>query len=695
MKNTGERLSLRAGGILRFVSPALLLLLPVLTVDCSRDLKSPVSPKWDVDLTVPIADRVLTLGEMIERDTSLIHEGAGNQLVFSQTATAPRAYVGDQISLTPSYGAAQLHLGTFSVTVDPVLADVRVPGLTPGATMPVPPSSFALPDIPTAMPSGSSIKCACGTIGLTIRNNLPVAIIGTSPVKLVDSQGTIQAFFDFTNITIPPGGGHTVYDSLASRTLGDGASLNGFGFSTPGSSNPVTIPADSMLVAAMFVTNLQVSEAQLNSLPAQRLTDNDRANIDIVDSTIIQNVHAKSGRLSIEFRNRINLGVVMKFRLSDLWHPVGGRLVQFEDSVALAAAGEASYDLNLAGCTIASPTGGLVNSLEVVSSVIIPNDITTPVGLHDTDKVDISMATLAPIIIDSAAAVLKPTWIDLNTVVPLNLGQMAEKFKWQLLIPSASLVLNTQSTVASPMDLYLTLSARKDAAGNLAVLQIPASQRRLTTGQGIITFDETEVGQFLSQITGGLPDSIRISGKVLVNPADAYYPGLAGVRSIGSNCSFGGTVNLNVPLKVGFGGSTYCDTLGVGNGDQRRSGGEMEGVNNGRVLMELDNALPMQVGVKLRLLDFAEQPMLMIPQSGQPVEVTSALVDAQGNVTVPAHSSVLFELNHNEAQLVSPADFVEYTFDLSTSLGSPAVWFKTTDYIHVRCWSEISYGVNK
>jgi hypothetical protein len=70
-------------------------------------------------------------------------------------------------------------------------------------------------------------------------------------------------------------------------------------------------------------------------------------------------------------------------------------------------------------------------------------------------------------------------------------------------------------------------------------------------------------------------------------------------------------------------------------------------------------------------------------------------VDAQGNVTVPAHSSVLFELNHNEAQLVSPADFVEYTFDLSTSLGSPAVWFKTTDYIHVRCWSEISYGVNK
>ena len=695
MTMPGERTSLRASMILRVLGRMLFLLLPVLAVNCSRELRSPVAPMWDVDLTVPITDRTLTLGEMIERDTSLIHVGSGNQLVFSQTATAPPTYVGDQISLSPSYGAAQLRLGPFNVTVNPVVAAVSVPGLLPGATMPVPSSSFAVPDIPGAMPSDASIRCASGTIGLTIRNNLPVEIVGTSPVQLVDGQGTIQAFFDFTNLSIPSGASRTVYDSLANRTLGNGSGLTGLNFRTPGSSGPVTIPADSMLVAAMFVSGLRVSEAQMSGLPAQRLTDNDRATIDIVDSTIIRDAHAKSGRLSIEFRNKINLGVVLKFRLSQLWRTVGGRLVQFEDSVALAASGEASYDLNLAGYKISSPTGGLVTSLDVISSVIIPNDITTPVGLHDTDKVDISMATLAPIIVDSAAAVLKPTWIDLNTVVGLNLDQLAEKFKWQLLIPSASLVLTTRSTVNCPADLFLTLSARKDAAGNLAVLQIPASQRRLNGGQGVIAFDEAAVGQFLSQISGGLPDSIRISGKVLVNPADVYYPGTAGVRSIGSNCSFGGTVSLNVPLKVGFGGSTYRDTLGVGNGEKRSTSGKTDGVNTGRVLMELDNALPMQVGVKLRLLDLARQGMLSIPQSGQPVEITSASVDGDGNVTIPAHSKVVLELNHDEAQLVSPAEYVEYTLDLSTSPASPAVWFKTTDYIHVRCWSEISYGVNK
>jgi hypothetical protein len=674
---------------------ALCLLVPILAVNCSRDLQTPMAPKWDVDLTVPIADRTLTLGEMIERDTSLIHVGAGNQLVFSQTVTAPPTFVGDQISLTPSYESADLHLGTFNVTVNPVTADMNVPGLPRGATMPIPASSFAVPDIPNAMPNEASIKCASGTIGLTIRNNLPVDIRGLSPIKLVDAQGTIQAFFDFTNISIPSRGSQTVYDDLTNRTLGNGSSISGLSFGTAGSSGPVAIPADSMLLATIFVSGLRVSEALMKGLPAQRLTDNDRASMNIVDSTIIQEARAKSGRIAIEFRNRINLGVVLKFRLSELWRPVSGRLVQFEDSVALAASGEASYDLNLAGYRISSPSGGLVTSLELVSSVIIPNDVTTTVGLHDTDKVEISMATLAPIIVDSAAAVLKPTWIDLNTVVGLNVGEMTQKFKWQLLIPSASLVLNTRSSVTCPADLFLTLSAKKDAAGNLAVLQIPAAQRRLSGGQGVIVFDETEVGQFLSQIPGGLPDSIRISGKVLVNPGDAYYPGPTGIRSIGSNCSFGGTVNVNVPLKVGFGGSTYCDTMGVGKGDQRRANGETDGVNSGRVLMELDNALPMQVGVKLRLLDFARQVMLTIPQSGQPVQITSASVDPQGNVILPAHSKVVLELNHAEAQLVSPADYVEYSFDLSTSLGAPAVCFRTSDYVHVRCWSEISYGVNK
>jgi hypothetical protein len=695
MRKPGHTPGLASGGPLRAFVRAFLLLLSLFAVNCSRDLQTPLAPKWDVDLTVPITDRTLTLGEMIDRDSSLIHVGAGNQLVFSKSVAAPPTFVGDQITWTPSAATGQLRLGAFSMKVDPVILSMNVPGLVPGATVPVPASSFVLPDVPNAMQDEATITCASGTIGMTIRNNLPVQLVGTSPVKLVDGQGTIQAFFDFTNVAIPPGGSQTIYDDLTDRTIGNGTGISGFSFHTPGSGTPVTIPADSMLVATLSTSGLRASNAHMSGIPAQRLVDNAKTNMDFVDSTIIQDVRAKSGRLALEFRNRINLGVLLKFRLSELWRSVGGRMVQFEDSVSLTADGEASYEMNLAGYRIASPTGGLVTSLELVSAVIIPSDVTTPVGLHDTDKVEISMSMLSPIVIDSANAVLKPTWIDMNTVVPLGLGTAVQKYKWQLLIPSASLVLNTNSTVDCPADLYLTLSATKDAAGNLATLTVPASQRRLTGGQGVITFDETEVGAFLSQLSAGLPDSIRISGKVLVNPSDVYVPGAAGLRSIGRNCSFGGTLSLNVPLKVGFGGSVYCDTAAVGDGKQRPPSGEVDGVNTGRVMMQLENALPMQVGVKLRLMDFMRQPILTIPQSGVPVQMTSASVDAQGNVTMPAHSTVVLELNHAEAQLVSPACYVEYTFDLSTSLGSPAVYFKTTDYIHVQSWSEISYGVNK
>jgi hypothetical protein len=669
--------------------------LAVLTMNCSRDIQTPIAPKWDVDLTVPITDRTLTLGEMIDRDTSLIHEGAGNQLFFSKSFTTPPTMVGDQISLTPSYGTAELQLGVFAVAMDPMSISVTVPGLPPGATVPIPPTSFALPDIPNALPQEAAVKCASGTIGLTLRNNLPVTIVGSAPVKLVDAEGALEAFFDFTNITIPPGGSHTIYDNLAGRTLGNGTGLSGLSFSTPGSSGLVKIPADSMLVARLAVTSLRVSEAQVSGIPAQRLVDNNKVSINIVDSTIVRDIRAKSGRLALEFQNRIDMGLVLKFRFTDLWRPVGGQMVQFEDSVALTAAGEASYEVNLAGCRIASPTGNLLTSLELTSSLIIPKDITTPVGLHDTDKVEVSMTALSPIIIDTAAVVLKPTWIDLDQSFALDLGDWAQKLKWQFMIPSASLVLNTNSSVVCPTDLYLTLSAKKNASGSLAVLRVPASQRRLNGGQGIITFDEAEVGAFLSQFSGGLPDSIRISGKVLVNPSDVYLPGAAGVRTIGSNCSFDGAVSLSIPMKVGFSGSSYCDTIEIGGNGQHRTTNDTKGVNTGRIMLELDNALPMQVGVKLRLLDAMRQPMLTIPQSGVPVQINSPSVDGQGNVSLPAHSKVTIELNKAEVQLINPAYYVEYTLDFSTSAGSPAVNFRTTDYIHVRSWSEISYGVNK
>src|SRR5512140_3030362 len=141
MKKPGETPCLHAGGASHVILRAFYVLIPILAVCCSYDPMTPKAPQWDVDLTVPITDRKLTLGEMIERDTSLIHEGAGNQLVFSKSVAAPRTVIGDQISFTPSYGTADLKLGTFNVTVDPVAMSMSVPGLPPGATMPIPASS--------------------------------------------------------------------------------------------------------------------------------------------------------------------------------------------------------------------------------------------------------------------------------------------------------------------------------------------------------------------------------------------------------------------------------------------------------------------------------------------------------------------------------------------------------------------------
>jgi hypothetical protein len=78
--------------------------------------------------------------------------------------------------------------------------------------------------------------------------------------------------------------------------------------------------------------------------------------------------------------------------------------------------------------------------------------------------------------------------------------------------------------------------------------------------------------------------------------------------------------------------------MGVGDGEQGPANGETEGINNGRIMLELVNALPMQVGVRLRLLDYERQPILVIPQSGQPVQIVAASVNQQGDVVLPAQA---------------------------------------------------------
>jgi len=670
-----------------------------LSLRCFNQPLEPVAPSWDTNLSIPLANRRYTLSEIVEKDTSLLRTGVGGEVVYATMINAPPTFIGDLITISPIDTTVLVKFGAFNLATVPLYVPIDIPWLPRGSNIPIPDTTLIFADILDSISTFQRVIMESGSVSLTLDNNLPVAMDVLNPIQLLDAQGSVVATFVYVPATIPPNSSLTATDDLSGRTLDNTIRVAGLRFHTPGSASPVSIPTGTFFAATLSTSNLKARYAEFAEIPPQRLSDNDTTHLPIDDSTLVRELHLRTGQLQLQFASRVNLPMLFKFRLNELRRRVGGVFVPYEDSLFLQARGSGSTVIDLAGDRIQSQSADLIRSLEVVSSVILPAGSGYPVTVSDTDKVMIAVSRLAEIVVDSAVAVLKPTWVSVSSEFPVSFGELPTRFSGRLNIPSASLAFATISSIGFPMDLEIRVGGRT-AAGDSVFLQVPASEKRLQTGTDLVQFDLAEVGQFLSQFSGQLPERLRLIGRVLVNPPDVYMPTLAGVGRVGSNSSFGGNLALEVPLMLGIVNGTYRDTLAIGDTtadgyrDYTINKNRLNDVNRGKMYIEVENGMPLQVGVSLRLLDQTRQSILLVPQSGQGVQITAAVVDGGGNVILPAQSTSSFELSQSEVRLFNPAEFLTYAVSMETTPGSPAVRFRTTDYVRVRIWSTLSYRVN-
>ena len=112
------------------------------------------------------------------------------------------------------------------------------------------------------------------------------------------------------------------------------------------------------------------------------------------------------------------------------------------------------------------------------------------------------------------------------------------------------------------------------------------------------------------------------------------------------------------------------------------------------MFVDLENALPLTVGVQLQLLDRAKRPVLAVPTSGGRITVDAASVDGDGNVTAPGRTRVVITLSRDDLRQFDVAQFVASSLVLSTTPGSAAVRIRASDYVKVRAWSVLSWRVN-
>jgi hypothetical protein len=233
-----------------------------------------------------------------------------------------------------------------------------------------------------------------------------------------------------------------------------------------------------------------------------------------------------------------------------------------------------------------------------------------------------------------------------------------------------------------------------DAQGRTtAVLAVPSS--KTGTGREVIDFNPGDVGIFLSRISGALPEAIRVVGSVIVNQNyDISQP-----ASIGSRSSFGGNLELGIPLSLGIQAGCFvdtgmiADTTGDGRQDVRIDQELLNKANWGRLHVDVDNGLPLDVKLKLRFLDRAKRPLFDLPQASADTISVYAGILSGGDVQMPTLSQIRFDLTPAEIRRFNEVNLVA----LAVTLNTPAagvVNFRSTDRIRVRVWIELSEQVN-
>lgn len=674
---------------------AVLLVFAATSINCFKEPLSPVLPTWDVNATFPLGARVYTLGDLVAKDTSLLKIGGSNQIIFAKSAALGSMTVNDRITLTPKDTSVRMKLGTFSITAPPKRSVITIPWLIPGQTMPIPDTTMAFADIFSKIDAFEEVTLKSGTISLQLDNNLPVTMEITTPILLFDQNDNVIATFAFSPPTIPPFSSRAATDNLTSKSFTSDFRLAGLQFHTPGSNGtPVHIPTGDLLVATLSTSNLKARQAVMAEIPAQRLVDNDTTRIRIDDSTLVKEVYMKSGALRFSLQNQIALSMMISFRFDELERRVGNTFVPYEDSVFLPAFGSGAVVLDIANTRVSSRSGELLGALNIRGSVSIASTVGQPVTVSETDNVTIAMTASSPFVADSAVGVVKPIWVSVDSKVNLGLWKGLQKFSGQLSLPAAHLRLATYSSIGFPSDAYITLGARK-ASGDSVFMTVPSSQRRLMPGQDGIDFEPSEVGRFLSQLSSRLPDSVRVYGRILVNPPDVYNPTPAGVGSVGTKSGVSGTVNVSVPLQLGLQGGIVRDTLVIGDTlNNGRKGfmidqATLDQYNRGKVFIELENGVPAELSVTVSFLGASRTHLMTLPQSGMPIRLAAAQVDGSGTVVASSRSTTVVELSRQELANYNTSEFLSYAIGLSTSSDSSTVQLRTDNQVKIRVWTQL------
>ncbi len=659
-------------------------------------IDKPVAPNWDVVANAPIVNKSYTLLDVVSKDSlHLITPTSNNslgQLYYTQDTAIKPIFVGSQLKLNPISTNSTVALGAIKINnpapVSANISSTQINSLFVGGSTLAGVPAFAKNDLVQSMPtitSFSTATFASGSMSLSIKNHLgnnlsitvgQVRILDGSNNTLVSSSQALTLQYDQTGV---------ITIDLANKTLVSDMKIE-VNISSTGSTQSVIIPTDAALnITAQFVSldpqtvTAVVPQQDPKSFNGSFPIDND-------PNSAISKIVISKGVLHFSIKNNFKVPLTIKINLTSLITPNG----VFTYTAKINGNSTATVDTNIAGWTINPNT--LTSSIDYNGTATVLAT-SSPVQLAKTDNVAVTV-NMDELTLTSLTGKIKTTALTPSyKTIQVSLGNLKNFNATTINFKNFGLTVPVGASPSLKLGFSGTITGyNKTTQGTISI--------PLTTlpGNGVIqklTFDQTQLDNFINKFYNTPPDSLRIDYAPVINPnpqaTDA--PG-----QITSQDSVFGKVSIYTPLNVGVAGGKLTDTVLININNSNKT--QLDQIGSVTVNLVVSNGVPAKVLFSGTLYDEFGHYMMPFPPVHAPnpteVLIPAATVDTSGfsNPNKPGTTTITLQLTGTEMQNFINSKKMIMVLKIDTALPSASpVSFRSIDAISVKASGSINYTV--
>jgi hypothetical protein len=669
---------------------------------CFEKPSEPVLPTWDVDLTVPILDKTFTLGELVEKDTTYLKVGAGNQIYYSTSEKLDATKIGDNLKISDISTSASTKLGNFEIkNPGTISASIKAYDIFASLSSNLPPGNYIVPsNAPgqtvttnfTAFDNFQQVTFDGGIIKVTVNNGLPVPLQFPNGLAIYNSNDlTTPILTLFENATINANSELTATADLAGKTLLANLSLKVTVLSPGSGGQQVYLDVNQMFVTvSASLENLSIASASAK-IPSQTepvvISDSFVLEPNEPQPDLINEVNFKSGSMKIKVVNGIDLGLNGSITLYNFVRKSDNTPLQIPLNIGRknSASNTLTFNLNLADYKL---VGNLTNTVDYkveVRTEDTGNEYRT-VSKNDGLSAEI---TLQNIVIESISGKAKPREISFEEqkIDLAGLKDYREKFKGSIKFDDIQVEINLVKTAQFTFDLNLKIKGVNTRTGKVDSIEIPLAQRRFSgsTHRIVLNKSNSNIVNFINSFASQeLPEYLIVTGSVFLNP---NYE----VGRVSSSDSVYGSVSVSFPASVGISNAVFEDTSEV-NELSDESKKEIDKTNYGKLFVEIENGLGVGVRFRAKILGVTMDSLLSIPKDND-FMINPAPVGSDGFSTGTTRYVNVIELNRDEIQKFKDMKFVRSFISIATANNGGIVKFRTTDSLKVKIYGRVNYRV--